>query len=330
MPQSFTDIIKDSIPGASQNVLNTGMGLLLANYNDKRQLRQQQKLTDIQLNANKEMSAYNYDQQYNMWLKTNYPAQVDQLKQAGLNPALLYGGGGSGGSTTTGSGSGGGGIAGAMAPAGGGEILALQNMQANIDLTKALTAKANAEAKKTGGVDTDVANATLGQIAATITNTNSQTALNNINTELLKIDKDFRAVKDKLTNDVLNTTSDKIQQEIFILKNDVQISDETKQAIIQKINAEGVGAILNNELTRANINLNEQNIQTQIETIKQNWYKLSIQEKQLQLNKLINEADINLKTTTGQYLDKMTKVALTNTIISGAGTLLDGVKLLMK
>ena len=35
-----------------------------------------------------------------MWDKTNYSAQVAQLKQAGLNPGLLYGMGGAGGATT--------------------------------------------------------------------------------------------------------------------------------------------------------------------------------------------------------------------------------------
>ena len=46
------------------------------------------------------MALFNYDQQMKMWEATNYKAQVEQLKKAGLNPGLLYGMGGAGGATT--------------------------------------------------------------------------------------------------------------------------------------------------------------------------------------------------------------------------------------
>ena len=35
--------------------------------------------------------------QLEMWEKTNYPAQVAQMRKAGLNPALMYGQAGAGG-----------------------------------------------------------------------------------------------------------------------------------------------------------------------------------------------------------------------------------------
>ena len=44
-----------------------------------------------------------YAKQMEMWENTNYPAQVEQIKKAGLNPAMLYGQSG-GGATVTGSG----------------------------------------------------------------------------------------------------------------------------------------------------------------------------------------------------------------------------------
>ena len=45
------------------------------------------------------MIDYSKNADYNMWLKTNYPAQKEQIKAAGLNPALLYGMSGGGGAT---------------------------------------------------------------------------------------------------------------------------------------------------------------------------------------------------------------------------------------
>lgn len=140
------------------NAMNTGMGLLLEKHNDRRQLRQQKKLNDLQIAGNMELAKYSYDQQYELWNKTNYPAQVEQLKKAGLNPAMMYGMGGGGG-TTTGSG-GAGNVTGGQAPSGGGEVMGMMHqgnlaMQlAQIENIKADTEKKKIEAEKTGGVDT--------------------------------------------------------------------------------------------------------------------------------------------------------------------------------
>ena len=68
---------------------------------------EQQYLNQRQLNLQ------GHQLQMDMWNKTNYPAQMAMLKEAGLNPALMYGMSGGGG-TTTGS-QGGGSAAGGQA-----------------------------------------------------------------------------------------------------------------------------------------------------------------------------------------------------------------------
>ena len=86
-----------------------GMGLSMldeAIFGDRRrkkQIEQQQKLTDIQKGANLEMMDAQKKQQLEMWEATNYKAQIEQMKKAGLNPASIYGEGG-GGLTSLGSG----------------------------------------------------------------------------------------------------------------------------------------------------------------------------------------------------------------------------------
>ena len=108
-------------------------------------------------------------QQLDMWNKTNYSAQRQQMESAGLNPALMYGMGGGGGATT--------GSAGAPSVqqptienidvrAGEMAQLALMNAQRkNIEAdTKAKEAQAietEARASKTVGVDTAQAEETL-------------------------------------------------------------------------------------------------------------------------------------------------------------------------
>lgn len=56
------------------------------------------------LRGQKAALAQSNEAQMDMWNKTNYSAQVEHLKKAGLNPGLLYGMGGTGGATTGGGG----------------------------------------------------------------------------------------------------------------------------------------------------------------------------------------------------------------------------------
>ena len=88
-----------------------------------------------------------------MWNKTNYGAQVGHMKDAGLNPALMYGSAGQGGTT----GSQGGGSA-SMGSSQQGKVMDLSNalMGAQIESLKAKANKDNADANKTGGVDTEL------------------------------------------------------------------------------------------------------------------------------------------------------------------------------
>ena len=75
--------------------------------------------------------------------KTNYPAQVQQLKKAGLNPALMYGTAGAGGQTAAAMPSANGGNGGNNFSGTGQEILGMMMAKSQIDLNEA-------QAKKTG------------------------------------------------------------------------------------------------------------------------------------------------------------------------------------
>jgi len=134
------------------------LGMVMGGHNDRRQVKQQQKLTDIQVAANKNLTDYQYGKQLQMWKDTNYGAQKQELIKAGLNPALLYGMSGGGGTTT---GSGGGGIGGATAAGSTNEAMGMmqqgiqyQLLQAQKDVLTTQAAKNKAEAEKTAGVDT--------------------------------------------------------------------------------------------------------------------------------------------------------------------------------
>ncbi|AXH74228.1 MAG: DNA pilot protein [Microviridae sp.] len=107
---------------AAGNAVNGITGAIFGSMNDKRQLRQQDRLNKQQQRYDMEMSNFQREQQMKMWEDTNYSAQVAQLEKAGLSKGLIYGGSGGGGTTAN--------VApvsvqGAKAAAGGGEMVGM-------------------------------------------------------------------------------------------------------------------------------------------------------------------------------------------------------------
>lgn len=99
---------------AGAGMAGNAMGFLDIGGNRMRrkQIEQQQKLTNIQVDANKELANHGMGISKEMFDYTGYGAQRKQMEEAGLNPALMYGHAGAGGSTTSASaGSAGGGQA---------------------------------------------------------------------------------------------------------------------------------------------------------------------------------------------------------------------------
>ena len=86
---------------AGINAASSLMGLfdIGGNRLRKKQIEQQQKLTDIQVEAQKELADYGMGISKQMFEATGYEAQRRQMEEAGLNPALMYGHAGAGGST---------------------------------------------------------------------------------------------------------------------------------------------------------------------------------------------------------------------------------------
>ena len=94
---NFIDLLTDGLAGTAVSTLgNIGMAL----FGNDQQVKQQQKLQNLQIQGQKEMGLFNYNQQMKMWDNTNYEAQKRHMIAAGLNPALMYGMGGAGGATT--------------------------------------------------------------------------------------------------------------------------------------------------------------------------------------------------------------------------------------
>lgn len=164
---------------AGGNLLGQGMGLLDIGGNRLRnkQIEQQQKLTNMQIDANKQLAEFGMGISKEMFEATGYEAQREQMERAGLNPALMYGHAGAGGSTSS---------AGAGVASGGqasdeasmkmaqiqqqGMALQLSKLGSEIAINKAQAKKLDAEAENIAGIERDLKSITIESITQDIEN----------------------------------------------------------------------------------------------------------------------------------------------------------------
>ena len=263
----------NQVGGALTGGISTLAGMALQPLIGQQQQNQQQALINQQLNANEALSAYNYQQQYDLWQKTNYPAQVQQLQQAGLNPALLYAKGGPGGTTgtpTTGAGMG---IAPGQAPGQTAQqILAAQETAADIKLKNAQAENIAAKTPQ----EADLMTSTINSINQGINNQKAQEILT-----------DAQAQTQRLTNSLQGETLDDQIATIRALSG--QIQNEMQRAVrnnymdqatmndkIKTIQGAMIGQFLQNNLTQSQTSANKEQIQQMQNQIMQGWKQLDI------------------------------------------------------
>lgn len=216
--------------GAANTLLGQLGGFIFGKQQDKRQLKQQEKLQKLQIAGNKEMLDYSnaaqQAMQMQMWNDTNLPAQVAQAKKAGLSVASLMGGSGAGGATTGGGGASGS-VGGAVASdPNGGVGMGLQ-MASQLALQKAQ--KENIEA--------DTANK------------KAETVNTGVKTETGQIEKD---IKERTKDDEVTRIREAAYKQVAdtaIAAQQQKINEETLQSQIRKIQEDAIGEILNNKQT---------------------------------------------------------------------------------
>lgn len=288
---------------AAGTAANTIFGLMLQGHNDRRQLRQQKKLNEQQLMFDRQKMDYQQQLGLELWRQTNYPAQIEQLKAAGLNPALLYGMGGAGGATVGGAG---GGISAPGAPAGGNEILGLQMLGAQKALIEAQTEKTQAEAGKIKGVDTEEAQTRIASLTQGIQNQKAAERLTKIQGNIAEIEE---LIQTGSYEDVISTihyTARQAHQTLGILTNEREISDATKDEKVHLVEGELIGLGLANELKRAGIALTEEQTKKVTADVAQGWKALSIQDRNAIANMMNSEtAKQNARTNVREYLESV-------------------------
>lgn len=255
MPNFIESLGQQAASQATSGLIGAGMGLLLEKHNDKRQLEQQKKLQELQLLGQKQMGIFNREQAMQMWKDTNFKAQLEQMKLAGISPGLIYGMSGAGGSSTNvASGS----TGSTSAPVGGGEIMNYTAQGLNLALLKAQkeniesqTAKNQAEAAATSGYKQEEARASISLMGQEIKNKQAQKLLTDADTHLKNIQGQIQGstIKEQVDEIVWNAL--KANELLDQASRDTFIKKATQDDIIKTIHTEAIKAILTNTLIRA-------------------------------------------------------------------------------
>lgn len=295
MPATIEQLAMEKAANVAEGISNAGMGMALAGWADRRQRKQQEQLNNLQIEANKKMMAIQNAGQLQMWKDTSYPAQMEMMKKAGLNPGLMYGMGGGGGQSM---GAGAPNVGGANAPVGGGEAQAAMGMGIQMRLLEAQRANIEANTEKT--------KIEAGKIQGADTmEANSRTSLNQIHQDIAAIDLE---IKQKTVPEAINTiqiTMQKASEDFDRMVRENAIGQATYEAQIEQAQANLIKTGLENALIKTQTRLGEYQIKKIIADVQQAWAHIDIDKQQLIINR-INQGT-NQQNAQTQEMDATTR-----------------------
>lgn len=169
---------------AGASIASSALGMIGQRKRERRAMQNQKDLMNLQQQNQMELNKQGQQLQLDTWDKTNYKAQMKMMKEAGLNPALMYGMGGGGGTTagSQGGGSAQGGSAPAPQPMNIGNIVEAIKAGMEMALIKSQIPKTETETKAVA--------ASIPKTEAETKNIEAQTTGREIENEILKETKE--------------------------------------------------------------------------------------------------------------------------------------------
>ena len=225
------------------NVFGAGLNAAMSAGAANEQWGNQLKLMEIQNRYNEQMAKNNQQRNKDLWNYTNYENQKQHIKNAGLNPALIYGMGGGGGVSANGAQG-----QGVTQPTDRsvemglkqqGLGLQLASIASQIDLNKSQAEKNEAEANKIAGVDTRAQEANINNLIA-------QTSNEKVKKGLILGQIRVADAEEELKRNTADWTKDKADETRWNIK--------SLQKGIDKLVEEINGMKLDNELKEKTIN----------------------------------------------------------------------------
>ncbi|AXH74945.1 MAG: DNA pilot protein [Microviridae sp.] len=265
-----------------------GMNTTTGFINNLMQVGQQERLNNVNEEYNKRMTDYNFQKQMEMWEKTGYGPQVQQMKEAGLNPALMYKGSGAGGQTAVATSSQGAAQANSrpMDITGITQLALLNAQKENIEADTKLK---EVNATKTAGVDTQVAQ---GQIKLIDALANNEVVKKEINEQIL--DQQFieTHIKTMTMNQVVAQAQYQTQQMWETLQQQVmqnQITKETAQDQIEIVKQSKLNLITQKLVMEMGIKVDQAQINKMAADIAQGWQGLTLEEKRMKVDGVLKQ-----------------------------------------
>jgi hypothetical protein len=240
----------------ANNVIGTTIGAIYNKGAATTQYNRQRELMGLQLENQKILNQQGHKMQMDMWQKTNFPAQVAMLKEAGLNPGLMYAKGGAGGST--GSQTGGGassGQAGQAAPMDISGLLNLELVKSQTNKNNADAKKANTDADKAAGVDTRQKTEETNNLKANTDLITSQIQTETVKREGIAIDNALKKIDLYINDKTKEFKIEQVEAELDQIRN-------SNLLIIENLRGEQIENDKKEELIQSQIDLNNQNVAT--------------------------------------------------------------------
>ncbi len=261
------DIAAEAI-NLGSNLVGQATGGIMNEVFHNQQVRHQKDFINQQIEASNIMNRNNQTLALDTWNKTSYPAQMEKMKEAGLNPGLMYGGAGSGGTTNFGGSS--------TATAGQApkstEVQGMGIMQASqLALMKAQKDNIEADtANKKADIpvkqaDVPLKGAQQKSIETGIPKTEEET-------KGISIDNRMKLVNARLTEANESNRLGILNEEYNKIKADVALTQVEKLKAQSEITRMGI----ENILTKSNVEYNTAKINETIAAIIQKWRELEI------------------------------------------------------
>lgn len=261
---------------------------------------------------------------YEMWEKTNYAAQIEQMKKANLSPALMYGQAGAGGGTVSGAQG-----QGTSQPTDrsiemklkGQEMgLQLANLASQIKLNESQANKNNAEANKTAGVDTELAKTSIENLISQTKNEKDRNVLIWADKRFKEAAADMQEASAKLASgqnakigyeiNLIEKSLDKMKLDM----NGIELDNELKRRVMESKVQEAemsVKALMNSILVgNSQIRLNNQEAEAITDKVMQDWQSVAQQWNKLQQSGQSIEID-------RERMENEAKKILNDIVISG-------------
>lgn len=299
-------------------------GSLMGNKMQQDQFGNQLTLMKKQHEYNEASANAAQERAYEMWEKTNYAAQIEQMKKAGLSPALMYGQAGAGGGTVSGAQG-----QGTSQPTDrsiemklkGQEMgLQLANLASQIKLNESQANKNNAEANKTAGVDTELAKTSIENLISQTKNEKDRNALIWADKRFKEAAADMQEASAKLAsgqNTKIGYEIDQIKKSLDKMDLDmkgVELDNELKRRVMESKVKEAemsVKALMNSILVgNSQIKLNNQQAEAITDKVMQDWQSVAQQWNKLQQSGQMIEID-------RERMENEAKKILNDIVISG-------------